>query len=205
MCFQRQFLQKMWPIQLNFLRVYCTVHKMFLPSFTLCNTSFLTRSGQVISILLRECADMSLARPGMKQATATKLGIYSTYSPWSSIHVLARCFNFCKPHKKIQKFVPPTRFPRQQWPLRRTKNGELSIVFSVQGTGGRPTEPDPENRAGGQDIGSTGRPVSSRLQVHGESGHCRVRTRPPWCNSRGPFPSKCPSIAPAEISNTPPW
>jgi len=26
------------------------------------------------------------------------------------------------------------------------KNGNLSIVFSVQGTGGIPTEPDPENR-----------------------------------------------------------
>jgi len=31
--------------------------------------------------LLREGADKSLARPGRKQATATNLGIYSTYSP----------------------------------------------------------------------------------------------------------------------------
>ena len=59
----------------------------------------------------------------------TKLGIYSTYSPRSSIHFLARCCNFCKPLKKIQKFVSPTRSPRQQWPPRRTKNGDLSIVF----------------------------------------------------------------------------
>jgi hypothetical protein len=44
----------------------------------------------------------------------------------------------------------------------------LSIVFTVQGTGGRPTGPDPENRVGDQDIGSPGRPVSSGLQVHGE-------------------------------------
>ena len=36
----------------------------------------------------------SLARPGRKQATATKLGIYSTYSPRGSIHFLARCSNF---------------------------------------------------------------------------------------------------------------
>jgi hypothetical protein len=35
----------------------------------------------------------------------------------------------------------------------------LSIVFSVQGTGGSPTGPDPENRVGDQDIGSPGRPV----------------------------------------------
>jgi len=33
--------------------------------------------------------------------------------------------------KKIQKVVRPTRSPRQQWPPRRTKNGDLSIVFSV--------------------------------------------------------------------------
>jgi len=45
-------------------------------------------------------ADKSLARPGRKQATATRLGIYSTYSPRSSIHFLARCSNFCKPLKK---------------------------------------------------------------------------------------------------------
>jgi len=59
-------------------------------------------------------ADKSLARPGMKQATATKLGIYSTYSPRSSIHFLTRCSNFWKPLKKIQKVVRPTMFPRQQ-------------------------------------------------------------------------------------------
>jgi len=34
---------------------------------------------------LRGGADKSLARPGRKKATATKLGIYSTYSPRSSI------------------------------------------------------------------------------------------------------------------------
>ena len=35
--------------------------------------------------------------------------------------------------------------------------GEILIAFSVQGTGGSPTGPDPENRVGGQDIGSPGR------------------------------------------------
>jgi len=49
---------------------------------------------------VRVGADKSLARQGMKQATATKLGIYSTYSPRSSIHSLARCSDFCKPLKK---------------------------------------------------------------------------------------------------------
>ena len=45
-------------------------------------------------------ADKLLARPGRKQATATKLGIYLTYFPRSSIHFLARCSNFYKPLKK---------------------------------------------------------------------------------------------------------
>ena len=56
-----------------------------------------------------ESADMSLARPGRKQDTATKLGIYSIYSIWSSIHFLAHCCNFSKQappqknHKTKQK------------------------------------------------------------------------------------------------------
>ena len=54
----------------------------------------------VRSISIRGGADKSLARQGKKQATANKLGIYSTYSPRSSIHFLARCSNFCKPLKK---------------------------------------------------------------------------------------------------------
>ena len=55
-------------------------------------------------------ADKSSARPGRKQATATKLSFAS------------------HPKKKIQN-VRPNRSPRQQWPPRRTKNGDLSIVF----------------------------------------------------------------------------
>ena len=49
---------------------------------------------------LRGGADKSLARPGWKQATATKLGIYSTYSPRSSVHFLAGCSNLCNQLKK---------------------------------------------------------------------------------------------------------
>ena len=40
--------------------------------------------------------------------------------------------------------------------------------------------PDLKNRVGDQDTGSSGRPVSSGLQVPGEPGYCRARTRPPW-------------------------
>ena len=51
-------------------------------------------------------ADKCLAQPGMKQATATKLGIYSTYSPRSLVHFLARCSNFCKSLKKNSESCP---------------------------------------------------------------------------------------------------
>jgi hypothetical protein len=44
----------------------------------------------------------------------------------------------------------------------------LSIVFSVQGTGGSPMGPDLENSVGDQDTGSPGRPVSSGLLVPSE-------------------------------------
>ena len=156
---------------------------------------------------LRGSADKSLARSGRKQATVTILGIYSTYSPRSSVHFLARCSNFCKPLKKNQNVVRPTMFARQQWPPRQTKNGDLSIVFSVQGMGGSPTGPDSENMVGDQDTGSTGRPVSSGLHVLGEPWHCPARTKGPLVTFLrcGVFPSKCPSIAPTEMSNTPRW
>jgi hypothetical protein len=44
----------------------------------------------------------------------------------------------------------------------------LSIVVSVQGTGGSSKGPDLENRMGYQDTGSPGRSVSCGLQVPGE-------------------------------------
>jgi hypothetical protein len=44
--------------------------------------------------LVRGGADKSVARPGRKQATANKLVIYSTLSPRSSTHFLARCSSF---------------------------------------------------------------------------------------------------------------
>jgi len=43
---------------------------------------------------------MSLVLPGRKQATATKLGIYSTYSPQSSIHFLSVALTFANHPKK---------------------------------------------------------------------------------------------------------
>jgi len=144
--------------------------------------------------------DKSLARPGRKQTTVNKLGIHSIYSPRSSIHFLARCSNFCKPLKKIQKVVRPTRSPRQQWPPRRTKTCDLS---SVQGTGGSPTGPDPENKVGDQETVSPGRAVSFGLQLGALS--CKNKTLLGGLPAACVFPSKCKSIAPVEMNNTPPW
>ena len=60
----------------------------------------------VPAIYIRGGADKYLARPGRKQATATKLGIYSTHSPRSSIHLFACCCNLCKPLKKNSECCP---------------------------------------------------------------------------------------------------
>ena len=119
----------------------------------------------------------------MKKSTANKLGICSTYSTRSTVNFLAFCSNFCKPLKKNQKFVRPTKTPRQKRTMRRKKNGWQSILSSVQGTGGSPTGPDPENRVGYQDTGSPVKLGSFGLQVPGETGHWRVRS-----NSLGIFP-----------------
>ena len=56
----------------------------------------------------------------------------------------------------------------------------LSILFSVQGTGGSPTGPDPENSVDDQEIVSPGTPVSSGFQLTGEPGQCRTSIRPSW-------------------------
>ena len=124
-------------------------------------------------------ADKSLAQPGRKQTTATKLRIYSTYSPRSSLHFLARCSNFCMPLKKSE-VCPFNKVSGAAMTSASEKNGHHSIVFSIQGTGDSPTRPDPENMVRDQENGSPGRPVSSGLQVPGDTGHCRARTRPPW-------------------------
>jgi len=131
------------------------------------------------SHIVRGGANKSLSRPGSKEATATKLGIYSTYCPRSSINFLAPCSNFCKPLKKKIRMLAVQPGLRGSTDLCvRQKMATFQLLFSVQGTGGSPMGTDPENRVGDQDTGSPGRPVFSGLQVPGEPGHCRARTRP---------------------------
>ena len=118
--FPRRVSTRTWYAFLLFARTCCVFHS---------SHSFWFRHPHIGQI--RGGADKSLARPGMKQVTATKLGIYSSYSLRSSLHFLARCSNFRKPLKrKKSKVVRPTRSSRQQWPPRRTKNGDLSCFFS---------------------------------------------------------------------------
>ena len=93
-------------------------------------------------------ADKSLARPGRKQATANKFGLYSTHSPRSSIHFLTRCSNFRNPLKKNSEGCPSNQNSAAAMTSASDENGDLSIVFSVKGTGGSPTRQDPENRVG---------------------------------------------------------
>ena len=70
------------------MQVVCSRCNTNLKSGTQCDTCglwFNTRG-----------ADKSLARPGKKQATPTKLRFNSTYSPRSSIDFLARCSDVYK-------------------------------------------------------------------------------------------------------------
>ena len=90
------------------LKFYCKHFDKYMLLFWFENDKFLLPHLIFVYILrqvyifkkIRGCAEKSLSRPGRKQATATKLGIYSTYSPRSAVHFLTRCSNFCKPHKK---------------------------------------------------------------------------------------------------------
>jgi len=154
--------------------------------------------------ILREGADKSLARPGRKQATATKLGIYSTYSPRSSIYFLARCSNFWKPLKKKKKCPSNQVSAAALASVVGRKMATFQLFFQSR-------EQVVVRRGQIRRIGwvinivSAGRPVSSGLQVPGEPGYCRARTRPPWWSSRGVFPSKFSSNAPAEMTNIPHW
>ena len=122
---------------------------------------------------IRGGADKSLAQPGREQATATKLGIYSTYSPRSSIHFLARC------SKKIQK-CPPNQISAAAMISASEEKWRPFNSFQVQGTGGRPTGPDPENRWVIKTLETHVGQFFSALQVPGEPGHCRARTGPPF-------------------------
>jgi len=108
---------------------------------------------------------------------AKKHGYSVEHSSRSTIHFIAHFSISFKPLTNFQKIVLPTRFPRQELPPCRKKNGNFSVLFSVKGTDDSPTGTHPWNRVGDQEIGSPCTPVSSGLQVPGDPGNCRARTR----------------------------
>ena len=154
--------------------------------------------------ILRGGADKSLARPGRKQATVTKLGIYSTYSPRSSVHFLARCSNFCKPLKKKSEFcpsnqvsVPAMTFPSdKKW---RTFNYFFQSREQVVVRRG-------QIRRIGWMVNTLDAQVGQFLLVCKclvSRGIVVQEQDPPGdLPAAGVFPSKRPSLAPAEMSNT---
>ena len=105
-----------------------------------------------VTLILRGCADKSLARPGRKHTTATKIGIYSTFSPRSSIHFLARCSNFWEPLKKKSESCPSVQISAAAMTSASDEKWRPINCFflSVEGTGGSPKGSDPENRVGDQ-------------------------------------------------------
>jgi len=152
-------------------------------------------------------AGKSLALPGRKQATVTKIGIYSTYSPRSSIHFLARWSNFCKP-------------------LKRNSEGYLyNQVFAATMTSTSDKKLRPSNcffqsrelvvvRWG--QIRRIGWVIKTlEAQVRQFLLGCKwpvrrgivTQEQDPLgdLTAAGIFPSRCSSIAPAEMSNTRCW
>jgi len=109
-CQLRQHILNVWSVACNDFILKCSAarspncEKRQLASWPVSvRPSAWNNSATTVRIsmkFIRRGADKSLARPGRKQATATKLEIYSTYSPRSSIHFSARCSNFFKPLRK---------------------------------------------------------------------------------------------------------
>jgi hypothetical protein len=85
---------------------------------------------------IRGGADKSLARPGRKQAIATKLGIYSTYSPRSSIHFLARCSKFASHSKKKSEDCPSNQVSAAAIPKVAQTTGTVDVFDPPSGISG---------------------------------------------------------------------
>jgi len=122
----------------------------------------------------------SLARPKRNQSTATKIGIYSAYSPRSSIHFLARCSNFCKSLKKFRNFFFQAGLCSSNNLCIGRKMTNYQFFFSFQVTGGSSTEPDPGNRVGYHNTGAQIGQFLLGCKFPVIQGHRRARTRRTW-------------------------
>jgi len=130
----------------------------------------------------------------------TKLGIYSTHSPRSSIHFSARCSNFCKPLKKVRRLsVRPGLRGSNDLRVGR-KMATFQLFFQSREQVGvrrgqiRRIRWVIKTAQVGRFLLGCKCPVSRGIVQ--EQDH--LGELPP-----GVFPSKCPSIAPAEMINTP--
>ena len=71
---------------------------------------------------------ISLSLTRKETSCSDQLGTCSTYSSWSSVHFLARCSNFCKALRKIQKVICPTRSPRQSREQVVVRQGQIRRI-----------------------------------------------------------------------------
>ena len=146
----------------------------------------------------------SLARLGREQATATKFRIYSTYSPRSSTHFLARCSKFANHSKQFRMLsVQPgsrnsdeLRFGRKMATFQLFFQSREHLVFrlgQIRRIGWVIKILEAQES---QFLLGCKCPLSRGIVVQYQDP---LGDLPAACF----FPSKCPPFAPAEMSNTP--
>ena len=154
---------------------------------------------------MRGGADKSLDRPGRKQGTEIKLGIYSTYSPRSSIHFLARYSNVCKTLKKNSERCPSNQVSAAEMISASDEKWRHSNCFFHS------TEQVVVRRGQIRRTGWMVRTLGAQVGQFLVGCKCPVtrgifvQEQDPLCvlPAAGFFPSKYPSSALAEMSNIP--
>jgi hypothetical protein len=88
----------------TFSRLYPQMHKYYTRTHTFTYNPLRLENFSIFSRPSsgKPYIKTNISKTQMNQYTLTKHGIYSTYSPRSSIHFLARCSNLCKPLKKSE-------------------------------------------------------------------------------------------------------
>ena len=203
-------------MKISVIEIVLTCTLVSLPFWKLClfwvNRSILNYAPLSIQLknwrhdLVWRDAGKSLARTGRKQATETKLGNYSVYSQRSSIDFLALWYNFWKPLIKIRKFVRPTGLhssndlrigrkmatfqlifqSREQVVVRRSLIRRIGWMMTLEAQVG-------------QFLVGCKCPVSHGIVVQEQDPLGDLSAALAF------FPTECPSVAPAEMSNTRRW
>jgi len=123
-------------------------------------------------------ADKSLARPGRKQATVTKLGIYATYAPTKLNTLLSPLLYLLRATQKNSEGFPSNQVSAaamtcasdEKW---RTFNCFFQSRKQVVVRRGQIRRIGWVSKTLETQVGQ----FFSGLQVPGEPGHCRARTR----------------------------